>query len=54
MTIEDIVVAALTQEGREGRLYEVTDPRLLSVGEGMEEISKVTGTKSRFEQVPIE
>jgi len=52
--IEDVVVAALTQEGHEGRLYEVTDPILLSVREAMEEISKVTGRESRFEQVSIE
>ena len=52
--IEDVVVAALTQKGHEGRLYEVTDPILLSVREALEEVSKVIGRESRFEQVSIE
>ena len=52
--IEDVVVAALTQKGHEGRLYEVTDPILLSVREALEEVSKVIRRESRFEQVSIE
>lgn len=41
--IADVVVAALTEEGHEGKLYEVTGPRLMSFAEMAEELSQATG-----------
>lgn len=49
--IADVAVAALTEEGHSGQLYEVTGPRLLSFKEAIEEIGQATGKKIRYEQV---
>lgn len=49
--IADVAVAALTEEGHSGQLYEVTGPRLLTFKEAIEEIGKATGKKIRYEQV---
>lgn len=49
--IADVAVAALTEEGHNGQLYELTGPRLLSFREAMAEISKATGRKIKYEQV---
>ncbi|MEM9223223.1 MAG: NAD(P)H-binding protein [Pseudomonadota bacterium] len=41
--IADVAVAALTEDGHDGKLYEVTGPRLMSFTEMAAEISAVTG-----------
>jgi uncharacterized protein YbjT (DUF2867 family) len=51
--IADVAVAALTEGGHEGRLYEVTGPRLLSFREALGEIGGATGRNLRLLPVPI-
>jgi uncharacterized protein YbjT (DUF2867 family) len=41
--IADVAVAALTEDGHDGEIYELTGPRLLSFHEVATEISKATG-----------
>lgn len=52
--IADVVVASLTEEGHDGKLYEVTGPRLLSFKEAVTEISDATGRTIVYEQPSIE
>lgn len=52
--IADVVVASLTEEGHDGKLYEVTGPRLLSFREAVTEISDATGRTIVYEQPSIE
>lgn len=52
--IADVVVASLTEEGHDGKLYEVTGPRLLSFKEAVAEISDATGRTIVYEQPSIE
>ncbi len=49
--IADVVVAALTEEGHKGELYEVTGPRLMSFAEMAEALSQATGRPIRH--IPI-
>jgi uncharacterized protein YbjT (DUF2867 family) len=49
--IADIAVAALTEDGHLGEVYEVTGPRLLTFAEAVEEIARATGRELRY--VPI-
>lgn len=49
--IADVAVAALTETGHEGRLYEVTGPRLLTFTEAVEEIARATGRDLAFREV---
>lgn len=41
--IADVAVAALTEDGHTGQVYEVTGPRLLTFGDTATEISRATG-----------
>ncbi|MGW0593586.1 NAD(P)H-binding protein [Streptosporangium sp. NPDC002607] len=41
--IADVAVAALTEDGHAGELYELTGPRLLTFADAAAEISKATG-----------
>jgi uncharacterized protein YbjT (DUF2867 family) len=52
--IADVAVAALTQRDHNGKLYEVTGPRLLTFKEAIDEIARATGKPIRFERVPME
>jgi len=52
--LADIAVAALTEDGHGGRLYEVTGPRLMTFGEAVAEIAQAAGRDIRFETVPRE
>jgi uncharacterized protein YbjT (DUF2867 family) len=52
--IADVAVAALTQDGHVGRLYELTGPRLLTFGEAVAEIERATGREVRYVPVSIE
>ncbi len=49
--IADVAVAALTQNGHVGQLYELTGPRLLTFAEAIEEISRATGRQIRYIEV---
>ncbi|MGF6229291.1 uncharacterized protein YbjT (DUF2867 family) [Inquilinus ginsengisoli] len=52
--IADVVVAALTEEGHVGQLYEVTGPRLLTFADATAEIARSTGRPVRYTRVPAE
>jgi uncharacterized protein YbjT (DUF2867 family) len=49
--IADIAVAALTQHGHCGRVYEVTGPRLLTFGDAVSEIAAAVGYDIRYQPV---
>ncbi|MFP1631942.1 NAD(P)H-binding protein [Zhengella sp. ZM62] len=49
--IADVVVAALTEDGHKGELYEVTGPRLMSFADMAAELSQATGREIRH--IPI-
>jgi uncharacterized protein YbjT (DUF2867 family) len=49
--IADVAVAALTEEGHAGKLYEVTGPRLMTFAEMAEQLSQATGRPVRH--IPI-
>jgi len=52
--IADVAVAALTEQGHDGQLYELTGPRLLSFGQAVGEIAKATGRNIQFIQTSPE
>ena len=52
--IADVAVAALTEDGHIGQLYELTGPRLLTFAEVAEEIAEVTGREIRYVPISIE
>lgn len=52
--IADVVVAALTEEGHDSEIYEVTGPRLLTFTELAQEISQAAGREVPFVQIPKE
>jgi len=52
--IADVIVAALTQPGHAGELYEVTGPRMLTLAEVASELSKATGRQIEYVPVPHE
>lgn len=49
--IADVAVAALTEEGHDGQLYELTGPRLMTFAEVTAEISQASGRPLQY--VPI-
>ena len=49
--IADAAVAALTEDGHIGELYELTGPRLLTFAEATEEIAKASGRPISYEQI---
>lgn len=49
--IADVAVAALTEDGHGGEIYELTGPRTLSIAEAVAEISEATGKPISY--VPI-
>ena len=49
--IADVAVAALTEDGHSGQVYEVTGPRLLTFAQAVEEITKATGRDIRYVQI---
>jgi uncharacterized protein YbjT (DUF2867 family) len=49
--IADVAVAALTEDGHAGQLYELSGPRLLTFAEAAEEIAKASGRRVHY--VPI-
>jgi uncharacterized protein YbjT (DUF2867 family) len=50
--IADVAVAALTEDGHTGQLYELTGPRLWTFAEAVAEIARVTRRNIRYVQVP--
>ncbi|OKI02918.1 NmrA family transcriptional regulator [Streptomyces sp. CB02056] len=52
--IADVAVAALTEAGHAGEVYELTGPRLLSFSDVAVELSAATGREVRFEAVSEE
>lgn len=52
--IADVVVAALTEDGHAGRLYELTGPRLLSFAQAVGEIAKASGRDIRYVPVSVD
>src|SRR5215212_9834653 len=52
--IADVAVAALTEDGHAGQLYELTGPRLLTFAEAVEEISLASGREIRYAPVSVE
>ena len=51
--IADVAVAALTEEGHDGEIYEVTGPRSLTFNDAVAEISKATGREITYQQIPV-
>jgi uncharacterized protein YbjT (DUF2867 family) len=52
--IADVAVAALTEEGHAGQLYELTGPRSLTFAEAAAEIAEATGHEVRYVPVSLE
>ena len=52
--IADVAVAALTEPGHEGQIYEVTGPRLLTFAEAVKEIARASERDLRYHQVPVD
>ena len=50
--IADAAVAALTEEGHIGQLYELTGPRLLTFAEAVGAIAEASGRDIRYVQIP--
>ena len=50
--IADVAIAALTEDGHAGEIYEVTGPRLLTFTDVADEISRASGRDIRFVQIP--
>jgi uncharacterized protein YbjT (DUF2867 family) len=50
--IADVAVAALSDDGHSGRLYELTGPRLLTFGDAVREIATATGRNITFQSIP--
>ncbi|WP_320671420.1 NmrA family NAD(P)-binding protein [Patulibacter defluvii] len=52
--IADVAVAALIEPGHDGRLYELTGPRLLTFADVAAELTAATGREVRFRSVTAE
>ena len=52
--IADVAVAALTEDGHTGRLYELTGPRLLTFADAVGEIGKAAGREVRYKQISMD
>ncbi|GAA5086230.1 uncharacterized protein YbjT (DUF2867 family) [Thermocatellispora tengchongensis] len=52
--IADVAVAALTEDGHGGRVYELTGPRLLTFAEAAAEISAASGRQVRYVRIAPE
>ena len=51
--IADLAVAALTEDGHAGQLYELTGPDLLTFADAVDEIADATGRRLHFQPVPM-
>ena len=52
--IADVAVAALTEAGHAGQLYELTGPRLLTFAEAVAEVAAASGRDIKFADMPRE
>ena len=52
--IADVAVAALTEDGHAGEVYELTGPRLLTFAEAVSEIAWASGREVRYVPISIE
>jgi uncharacterized protein YbjT (DUF2867 family) len=52
--IADVAVAALTEAGHAGELYELTGPRLLTFKKAVGEIARAAGREIRFVPISVE
>ena len=52
--IADVAVAALTEDGHAGKLYELTGPRMLTFAEAVGEVGRATGRELRYRPIPID
>jgi uncharacterized protein YbjT (DUF2867 family) len=52
--IADVAVAALTEPGHAGQLYELTSPRLWTFPDAVAEIAKATGREIRYVPMSLE
>ncbi|MCE6998145.1 NAD(P)H-binding protein [Saccharothrix sp. S26] len=52
--IAEVAVASLTEDGHEGRIYELTGPEAITFGQAVAEIGRVTGREVRYEAVTHE
>ena len=52
--IADVAVAALTEDGHVGQVYELTGPRLLTFADAVGEIAQATGREIRYVPASIE
>jgi uncharacterized protein YbjT (DUF2867 family) len=52
--IADVAVAALTEDGHAGQLYELTGPRLLTFAEAVDEIGRAVGRDLRYVPIPMD
>ena len=52
--IADVAVAALTDDGHVGKLYELTGPRLLTFAQAVAEITRASGRTLHFKSVSME
>lgn len=52
--IADVAVAALTEDGHVGQVYELTGPRLLTFAQAVAEIASATGREIRYRQISPE
>ncbi len=52
--IADVAVAALTEDGHAGQIYEVTGPRMLTFAEAVQEIGRASGREIQYSQIPGE
>lgn len=50
--IAAVAAAALTEDGHDGEVYELSGPRALGIADVLDEIAKVTGTRAAY--VPVE
>jgi uncharacterized protein YbjT (DUF2867 family) len=51
--IADVAVAALTEEGHAGELYEVTGPRLLSFAQAADALTQALGQEIRYHPITL-
>ncbi|MFI0445871.1 NAD(P)H-binding protein [Actinomadura sp. 6N118] len=52
--IADVAVAALTEDGHNGEIYELTGPRAITLAEAVAEIAAATGRPIRFVTVSVD
>lgn len=50
--IADVAVAALTENGHSGEIYELTGPRMLTFAEAVDEIARASGREISYIQIP--